>query len=85
MKTFSYSIKDAVGIHARPAGLLVKKAKEYKSTIMIRARGKEADATRLMALLSMGVKEGTEITVTIEGEDEAQAAEGIKAFLEANL
>lgn len=56
MQAFNYVIKDEVGMHARPAGLLVKKAKEYDSTIYIVKKDKEADATRLMALMSLGVK-----------------------------
>ena len=58
MKTFSYTIKDEVGIHARPAGLLVKKAKEFESKITLEKGGKTAEATKLMAVMSMGVKCG---------------------------
>ena len=47
--------------------------------------GREADALRLMAVMSLGLKQGAEMTVRVEGEDEEQAAEAMKAFLEANL
>ena len=46
MKTFSYEIKDAIGIHARPAGLLAKEAKKYESKIVIKKEGKSAEATK---------------------------------------
>lgn len=52
MKSFNYVITDEVGIHARPAGILVKEAKKYASTVTIVKGGKKADATRLMALMS---------------------------------
>lgn len=85
MKSFNYVIKDEVGIHARPAGLLVKEAKNYSSVITIVKGDKSAVATKLMAVMSLGVKCGEEITVQVEGDDEDTACEGIKAFIEANM
>lgn len=85
MKKFQYTIKDAEGIHARPAGLLVKEAKKYKSKIVISKDGKSAEATRLMAVMSLGVKSGQTIEVEITGEDEDTASEGMKTFFEGNL
>ena len=73
MKNFSYVIKDEVGIHARPAGLLVKEAKKYQSKVMITKDGKSADATRLMALMGLGVKCGDSVDVEISGDDEETA------------
>lgn len=85
MKKFDYTIKDAEGIHARPAGLLVKEAKKYKSKIVIKKDEKSAEATRLMAVMSLGVKSGQMIEVEINGEDEDTAFEGMKTFFEENL
>lgn len=85
MQKFNYVIKDEVGIHARPAGLLAKEAKKYASKVTITKGEKSAEATKLMALMAMGVKCGEEVTVTVEGEDEATAVEEIKAFFETNL
>lgn len=85
MKTFGYTIKDELGIHARPAGILVKEAKNYESKIKITKGQKTAEATRLMAIMGMAVKNGDTVTVSIEGPDEDQAFEGIKAFFESNL
>lgn len=85
MKKFNYVITDEIGIHARPAGLLVKEAKKYLSKIIIASNGKEADANRLMALMSLGVKKNDEVIVTIEGVDENTAAEELYAFFKANL
>lgn len=85
MKTFNYVITDEVGIHARPAGLLTKEAKKYSSQITIAKGEKTADARKLVALMSLGVKCKDEVTIRIEGEDEEAAFEGIKAFFEATL
>ncbi len=85
MKNFEYVIKDSVGIHARPAGMLVKEAKKYESGIVIGANGKSAEATKLMAVMGLGVKCGQTVTVTVEGADEDAACEGIRAFLESSL
>ena len=85
MKEFKYVITDEVGIHARPAGLLVKEAKQFTSTIMISKGDKSAKATALIKLMGMGVKKGDEITVTVEGDDEDAAAAAIEAFLKANM
>lgn len=85
MKQFQYTITDPVGIHARPAGLLVKAAKGFQSTITLEKDGKTAAATKLMALMSLGVKQGNTVTVTAEGADEEAAAAAMEQFLKENL
>lgn len=85
MKSFNYVIKDEVGIHARPASELVKEAKKYASVITITKGDKSAVATKLMAVMSLGVKCGDEIIVSVEGDDEAAAYEGIKTFMETTM
>lgn len=85
MKTFTYTIKDEVGIHARPAGVLAKKAKEFDSEIIIDKNGKSVNATKLMMLMGLGVKCGETVTVTVTGSDEEAAAKAMEEFFEANL
>lgn len=85
MYTFSYTIKDPVGIHARPAGLLSKEGKKYKSTITVEKNGTEVNVLKLMALMKLGVKCGETVNVKIEGEDEAVAGPAMEAFFNANL
>ena len=85
MKSFEYVIKDALGIHARPAGLLVKLGKNYNSNLFIMKEGQKADAKKLMALMSLGVTNGNKVTVQAEGEDEAEAIKGLEEFFHANL
>lgn len=85
MKAFQYTIKDEIGIHARPAGLLAKEAKKYGSKIVLKTETKSAEATRLMAVMSLGVKCGQTVEVVAEGDDEDAAIEGMKTFFEQNL
>ncbi|HIV62540.1 MAG TPA: HPr family phosphocarrier protein [Candidatus Butyricicoccus avistercoris] len=85
MKTFTYTIKDELGIHARPAGLLVKAAGAFQSDITIATEAKKANAKRMMAVMGLGVKCGTEVTITAEGADEDAAIAGMEKFLTENL
>ena len=84
MKEFSYIIKDEIGIHARPAGLLAKEAKAFTSKITIEANGKSADVTRLMAVMGLGVKTGAEVVIKAEGDDEDAAIAKMQEFMAAN-
>lgn len=87
MKKFEYVITDPVGIHARPAGLLAKAAKGLDSTITVtKADGsKSAAATKLMALMGMGIKTGEAVIVTVEGGNEDANAATIEQFFKDNL
>ena len=85
MKEFTYVITDEIGIHARPAGMLVKEAKAFTSKITLEANGKTADATKLMAVMSLGVKNGAEVVIKAEGEDEDAAIAKMEEFMKENL
>ena len=85
MRDFTYVIKDPVGLHARPAGLLVKKAGEFTSRITIESGGKSADAKKLIMLIGLGSKQGAEVVCRIEGEDEDVAHDALVKFFEENL
>lgn len=85
MKEFSYVIKDKLGIHARPAGLLVKEASKFNSDITVMTKGKSADAKKIFSVMSLSAKNGDELKICIFGNDEDAALLGIKRFLEENL
>ena len=85
MKEFKHIINDPLGLHARPAGMLVKAAAGYASAVTIEAPTGKADAKRIMAVMRLAAKQGMELTVTVEGADEEKAATELKAFFEANL
>lgn len=85
MKVFNYTITDPSGIHARPAGILVKQASTYACSVKIEKGGRAVDAKRIMGVMSLGVKCGNEITVTCEGEGEDTAAAELEVFFKENL
>ncbi len=85
MKEFTHVINDPLGLHARPAGMLVKAVAGYACSVTLTAPTGKADAKRLMAVMRLAAKQGMELTVTCDGADEEKAAAELKAFLEANL
>ena len=85
MKEFKYAITDPEGIHARPAGLLVKVATGFKSKITIAKDGREVDAKRIFGVMGLAAKMGQEIVIKADGEDEVEAIEAISEFLKTSL
>ena len=85
MKEFTHVIADPLGLHARPAGMLVKACAGYASAVSITAPTGKADAKRLMAVMRLAAKQGMELTVSVDGADEEKAAAELQAFLQANL
>ena len=86
MKELTYTIRDENGIHARPAGNLVKLVKGFSSEVIIEKEGKPAvRSTALMKLMALGIKCGDNVKITVSGEDENAAAEAVEAFMNANL
>ena len=86
MKQFTYTITDPVGIHARPAGLLVKAIKTLDSAVSIsKADGKSAAGTKLMALMGLGIKQDETVHITVEGGNEAANVAFLEQFFKDNL
>ncbi len=85
MKEYTYIITDPEGIHARPAGELVKLLKGFQADIVIRKDGKAVDAKRILGVMSLAAKQGQEIIMTATGEDEETAITAIEAFLKENM
>ena len=85
MKEFTYVIKDEIGIHARPAGNLVKVLKDTKSSVTIECKGKKADAKKIFSLLSLAAKCNDEIKIIIDGEDEEKVEKDLVKYLSENL
>ena len=84
MRQFQYVISDPVGIHARPAGLLAKQAKTLDSTVtIIKDDGRSAVATKLMAVMGLGIKGVS--TITVEGGDEEANVAVMEQFFRENL
>ena len=86
MKSFEYVITDPVGIHARPAGIMVKKIKEFAgSTVTISKDDNSVNALKLMALMGMGIMQGDTVTVSVEGGDEEAACAALQEFFKENF
>lgn len=82
METFHYTIQDPAGLHARPAGLLVRKAQESEHDIAISCHGKSADLKKLLAVMGLGIRQGDTVTVTVSGENAVQRAADLRLFFE---
>ncbi len=85
MKEFTYVITDPEGIHARPAGELIKAAKNFSCAIKMTKDVKSGDCKKIFAVMGLGVKNGNEVTITFDGEDEEAACEAISKFMQENL
>lgn len=85
MKEFKYVITDPEGIHARPAGELVKAAKAFQCSIKLAKDGKEGDCKKIFGIMGLGVKKGNEVVMTFDGADEDAACQAIGKFMQENL
>lgn len=86
MKEFKYVIKDEVGIHARPAGLLVKEVTALAPTKVYLTKGeKKVEANRLFGIMGLGVKCNDEVTVSVDGGNEDLALTKMQEFFANNL
>lgn len=82
MQQFTYTIKDPDGVHARPAGALIRTIAPFKSAISLEANGRTINLKGgIFALMGLGIKCGTEIKLTIEGIDEDDATNTLKIAL----
>ena len=81
MIEFSYKITDELGIHARPAGILVKAAKEFESEITMEKDNKSANMKMIFSLMGLGAKKDDMIKVIINGSDEKTAKDKIETLI----
>ena len=85
MKQILFKVKDPAGLHARPAGILVKKAKTFQSSIQLVRNDESVNAKQILGIMALAVKSGEEIALVIEGEDEEIAYQELETFLAENL
>ncbi|MGL5692532.1 MAG: HPr family phosphocarrier protein [Peptostreptococcaceae bacterium] len=79
------SIKNASGLHARPAGMFVKKAAEFKSSVEVIAKGKTVNAKSIMGIMSLGLAKGDELTIAANGEDEEVAINTLVELIDSGF
>lgn len=85
MVKFTFTVKDEMGLHARPAGLLVKEAAKCSSKVTIKKGEKSGDAKRIFNIMGLSIKGGEEVEVMVEGEKEEEEAAALEAFVAENI
>ena len=85
MRSFEYTVKDALGLHARPAGMLVRLVQSLGDRVEIKKGEKTVNGTRLLSLMGLGIRCGDTVTVEIEGQSEAKSEALLLEFFEKNL
>ena len=78
-------VNNQVGLHARPATFFIQKANEFKSSIWVEKDHRRVNAKSLLGVLSMGITQGTEITIVAEGPDEVVAADSLAELISSNF
>ena len=79
------TVQNQVGLHARPATFFIQKANEFKSGIWVEKEDRRVNAKSLLGVLSMGITQGTEITIVAEGPDEVVAADSLAELISSNF
>ena len=81
----SVTIKNSVGLHARPATFFIQKANSYKSSIWVEKEDCRVNAKSLLGVLSLGIVEGMTITLIADGSDEAAAIDSLVALVDSGF
>ena len=85
MVKFTFMVKDEMGLHARPAGLLVKEAVKCSSKVTLKKGEKTGDAKRIFNVMGLSIKSKEEVEVMVEGENEQEEAAALEAFVKENI
>ncbi len=81
----TFEINCPVGLHARPAAVLVSEAEKYKSEIVLRYKGREMSAKSIIGVMALGVETGGSIEVMVNGEDQEAAMKRLESFFEEEI
>ena len=79
------TIKNNVGLHARPATFFIQKANSFKSSIWVEREDRRINAKSLLGVLSLGIVKGMTITIIADGQDEAEAVEGLAELIDTGF
>ncbi len=82
MKEIKVSIKNKLGLHARPAALFVKTAAKYKSDIFVSRDSQVVNGKSIMGVMMLAAENGAELTISANGEDEDEALKGLAELFE---
>ena len=81
----SVTIKNSIGLHARPATFFIQKANSYKASIWVEKEDCRVNAKSLLGVLSLGISQGTKITLIADGQDEAEAIDGLTTLVDSEF
>jgi phosphocarrier protein len=84
MTKINVIITDPIGLHARPASILVQEANKFDSEITIEADGNTANLKSIMSVMAMGVKTGDEVIIGADGSDEKEATAALELVMKDN-
>ena len=79
------TIKNSVGLHARPATFFIQKANSFKSSIWVEREDRRINGKSLLGVLSLGIVGGTEITIIADGVDEEEAVSSLVKLVESGF
>ena len=85
MQEVTLTIRNKVGLHARPAALFVRTAGKFKSKVSAVKDGREVNAKSILSVLTLGAEQGAVVTIRAEGEDEVEAVEALQELVENNF
>ncbi|XKE96339.1 phosphocarrier protein HPr [Metaplanococcus flavidus] len=78
-----FTITDEAGMHARPASALVGTVSKFKSDIQLEFKGKKVNLKSILGVMSLGISSGSVVTISADGEDEAEAMAKIEETMKA--
>ncbi|TCL71541.1 phosphocarrier protein [Hydrogenispora ethanolica] len=79
------TVTNQTGLHARPASLFINAAAAFRSKITVTKNDRSGSAKSLLGILALGISKGSEITITAEGEDEAEAVAALVQLVESKF
>ena len=85
MITQNVTIKNTIGLHARPATFFIQKANSFRSSIWVEKDDRRVNAKSLLGVLSLGVIGGMTVTLMADGEDEKEAIKVLQNFIENEM
>lgn len=85
MKRKEVEIKNKLGLHARPASLVVKLAGKFESEIQLIKEDTEINAKSILGVMMLAAGPGQKITITADGADEAEAVDAIGSLIESGF
>ena len=79
------TVKNEIGLHARPATFFIQLANQFRSTVWVENEDRRVSAKSLLGVLSLGITKGTTVKIVADGNDEQLAVDGLCSLIENNF